>query len=174
MNKRTILTLLASIVLIALAGFSVYSLNQNSHDKKLSTDTDTTADTETKDIKTGKYIILSKFNAKFALPERFDVTDIKILYKTTDKYEVAVVASKSLPAKLNKDMCGGGTLAMGSFAEITRYKSRGTMDDLQQIGSYFYRVDEGPAASTCYDAATYNNYYAKDVVQAIQQSLQSE
>lgn len=174
MNKRTTLTVFVSIILIALAGFSVYSLNGTTHEKNLSTDTTSTKDENPADVKTGRNIILSKFNAKFALPERFDVTDVKVIYKTTDSYEVAVIASKTLPAKLNKDQCWGGTLEMGSFAEITRYKSRGTMNDLQQVGSHFYRVDDGPAAPNCYDSSTYSSYYAKDVVQAIKSTLKAE
>lgn len=54
----------------------------------------------------------------FALPERFDVTDIRVIYDDQEHYDLAVISDKSLPAKLNTDKCGGGTLGARHRADV--------------------------------------------------------
>lgn len=118
----------------------------------------------------GRKIVLTEWNMVFALPERFDVTDVRIIYADEEQYDLAVISSKSLPSKLNTDMCRGGTLELGSFVEVVRFAEPG--EDRMQIGNYYYLVEEGPAGDTCYDDATYQKYYAPDVTEAVRSSLQ--
>lgn len=174
MNKRLLLPVFIAII-IALIGAGVYAFTRSDDQDKADQSSSASSSNEPEkgefSGEPGRPILLSRFSVAFSLPERFDVTDIKVIYKVTDKYETAAIASKTLPSKLNKDKCWGGTLSMGSFAEITRYKDPDDKQDLKHVGNYYYRVDEGPAASVCYDAETYDNYYNEDVVEAIRSTL---
>lgn len=182
MNKKLIATIAASVMVFIIAGVSLYALrSQESAQQKeknqpaATRDRNTATPAETGDsgLKTGQNIILTKFNATFALPKNIDVTDIKIIYKTTDKYEVAVVASKALASKLNKEQCWGGTLEQGSFAEITRYTSSNSPGELKKVGNHYYRVDEGPAFENCYEPELYEKYYSPAVLESIKSTLKS-
>lgn len=121
----------------------------------------------------GRRILLTQWGMAFSLPERFDVTDIRVAYMKGDTWEAAAVTSYTLASELDKEMCWGGTLELGSFVEITRYKEPGD-DGREQVGDYYYRVDPGPGYDTCWDEATYNNYYAPDVIEAVRSSLEME
>ncbi|GAB3518289.1 hypothetical protein [Arthrobacter monumenti] len=100
----------------------------------------------------GRNIVLTQWNMVFALPERLDVTDIRIIYADEEQYDLAVISSKGLPSKLKTEECWGGTLELGAFVEVTRFTE--PEDGRIQIGSHYYVVQEGPAHETCYDEAT--------------------
>lgn len=176
MNKRLTLIITVSVTLLLIAAFSVYAVMQNGKENEENSQNSTTTTTNgtAGEVKTGRTILVPRFDVTFALPENIDVTDIKIIYKSTDKYQAAVIASKTLEAKLDKSQCWGGTLEMGSFAEITRYATNPVGDNIQEIGGAYYRIDEGPALDNCYDASLYDKYYDPTVLRAIRETLQTQ
>ncbi len=167
MTKRT--TLLTSLIITAVILLGSWlAFRAYHHDQQEDTTTDTTISTKS-ETASGRPILLSQFNAQFSLPARIDVNDIKIGYIHTDSYDTAHVLSKSLATKVNHTMCSGKSLNLGSFAVITRYDT--PKEGRVKMGDYYYYIADGPGYKTCYDQASYQNYYNEDVVKTIRASL---
>jgi hypothetical protein len=177
-TKKPIIILIVLLLVIA-GGLAVFAYTkQAENNRNDSRDLTTTEDKDTQQgtatVETGRYILLTQFDTKFALPKSIDETDTRIAYKKTDRYEVAVVTSPKLADNLKKDQCWGGTLELGSYAEITRYATPPEGQELDKIGNYYYRVDEGPGHENCYDAPLYEKYYDPAVIRTIRETLQKQ
>lgn len=175
MTRKTILIFSLTLALSLTAGAAAYWVAaQDTRDETPVTETATRErDGDSTSSDQGRAIVISRWNMAFNLPERIDVTDTRLVFKTYDRFDVAVVASKTLEENINRDMCWGGTLQLGSFVEILRSKEQSADNDRTKIGDYYYKVDEGPGYETCYDKSLFDNYYGQDVVPSVASSLRT-
>jgi hypothetical protein len=174
MFKKAVALPVALVVVLLASGVSfAYVLSRQNADNLAETPVPTTTQSGgvSSEAAAGRKIDIPKWNVTFQLPADIAVTEIRTTKDTSVTTDALIIGSSVVATSYDRQKCSGTNVTFGEIFSIFRFDA--AKDGAKKVGNSYYKVVEPLAETSCYDSATLEKYFAADVRQTAERTLET-